>query len=1445
MAIKISGVTVVSDTRSLSSITSLDAQTINTIETAIAVGPNTMTDVQVSGISTFLSGPVLIGGGATTGITSTVLQVVGVNSSVYIGGNLGINSTIPGARLTITGDANVTGVITASTFNGNFNGGATGVGTFTVITSPVGSSGTVTINSNLYVSGTVSVAGTTFLLNAAQLQVKDKDIILGFTTDASNNEVSNDSTANHGGISIASTVGGPLFDMPSAAGFNSNPFTYKQFMWISSANASSTNGYTGVATDAWISNYAIGIGTLTVRNNSRLTVGAGFTVFDTILDATDIKARNLNVTGISTVTNIAGTRIDYPTAFHNLGIVTTAFGTRIDYPQAFHNLGIVTTAGITSAFVNTGVVTAISGTNLSYTGVSTITNAAGSRIDYPIAFHNLGILTTGSIARANINTGVVTAISGLNLSYTGVSTFTAAAGPVLIGGGTTTTTSGQILQVTGINSSVYIGGSVGIGTTLPGSTKLYVSGTGVISGITTIGVPGVTGTILNPTSDIFSVSVGLSALTNASVPNAYNSAFGSGALTTVNLGSFNSAFGFNAGTSLGNDSWNSVFGFSSLQSPTGSNNSVFGANALQAGGGLVNSTNAFGFGAFPLLGGSNPTAYSISNSGFGDNVGAALTFGNLNTLIGSNAAGNLISGDYNVVLGAYAGIAISTGSNQLAIGNYSGAWIYGNNAYNVGIGTTIPTSKFTVFGDTGITGVVTATTFSGNLNSGVGTVTNISGTRIDYPIAFHNLGIVTTAGITSAFINTGIITAISGTNLNYSGVSTITNAAGSRLDYPIAFHNLGILTTGSIARANINTGVVTAISGLNLSYTGVSSFTAAAGPVLVGGGTSTGTTGQVLQVTGINSSVYIGGSVGIGTTIAGSTLQVNRSTSGTAIRAFSGATGNNVSYSLGRISDEIFLSIAGAANNFLSGSAAGDFTLNNNTGKLMFGASSNPAVTIDTSNNFVIGTTVSNGTGSQPLQVGSTLVPLGAYVSGSVGIGSTIATSKLSIGGDALVTGVITAYTFSGNINSGFSTVTSISGSRLDYPVIYNNLGIVTTLSTTNAFINLGIVTTVSSSTANINTGVVTAISGTNLSYTGVSTITNAAGSRLDYPLIFNNLGIVTTASITSAFVNTGVVTAISGTNLSYTGVSTITNAAGTRLDYPIAFHNLGIVTTAGITSAFVNTGVVTAISGTNLSYGGIGTVTTIFGTRIDYPQAFHNLGILTTGSIFTANINTGVVTAISGTNLNYSGISTFSTVLVGSAASTGTALQGLQVGSATSTIGAYISGNVGIGTTITTSGAVKLNIVGATAISGINTTFTITQNLAKFLILSTQTTAGTATTLTSDGSNIPSSTGNVHLIPANAAITFKGSLVANVTGGGNSRAWEFKGLIKRGAASSSTTLVGTPIINDIAFDAGASTWGISIGADTNIGAIAVNVTGQAATTIRWVCKMESAEVTY
>jgi hypothetical protein len=167
---------------------------------------------------------------------STFKNVVDIDSNTYISGKLGIGTDVaPIGKFEVAGGE--------SNFRGDVN-----------------------IYNDLFVAGNVSVAGSSVTLDTETVRVEDKDIVLGFTTTVTPNDI----TANHGGIAIASTEGSPLVPL-YAVGINTLPDTYKQFMWVKSGT------YAGMTTDAWISNYAISIGNTSIEEGVTLKVGTGTT----------------------------------------------------------------------------------------------------------------------------------------------------------------------------------------------------------------------------------------------------------------------------------------------------------------------------------------------------------------------------------------------------------------------------------------------------------------------------------------------------------------------------------------------------------------------------------------------------------------------------------------------------------------------------------------------------------------------------------------------------------------------------------------------------------------------------------------------------------------------------------------------------------------------------------------------------------------------------------------------------------------------------------------------------------------------------------------------------------------------------------------------------------------------------------------------------------------
>lgn len=143
---------------------------------------------------------------------------------------------------------------------------------------------------NLNVDGNVTIGGTAVTLLGEDVFIKNKDIVLGYTTSVTNTDASTDDTANHAGVAIASTIGTPLTSF-SASGINTLPDTYKQLMWFK-------QGTLGFGTDAFAFNYGVAIGTTNMANGVRLAVGTGVTIGDTTVTAANFYgALTGNVTG--------------------------------------------------------------------------------------------------------------------------------------------------------------------------------------------------------------------------------------------------------------------------------------------------------------------------------------------------------------------------------------------------------------------------------------------------------------------------------------------------------------------------------------------------------------------------------------------------------------------------------------------------------------------------------------------------------------------------------------------------------------------------------------------------------------------------------------------------------------------------------------------------------------------------------------------------------------------------------------------------------------------------------------------------------------------------------------------------------------------------------------------------------------------------------------------
>ena len=384
--------------------------------------------------TTNITGDINVGGASTFVGVGTFGNDLYVANQLYVGGvNVSGGSSI-GEDIT-TRNFLATGI---STFNGfvDANGGLDVTGHTeldNVNVSGVATIASLAVQSNfnvydtqavfhndLFIAGNLSIGGTTTVLISEDLFIIDKTIVLGIATDSLNVDIANDDSANGGGISIASTEGNPLVSL-QAVGVNSLPNTHKKILW------SKANTYGIGTTDAWMFNYAVGIGSTLVPNGVRFAVSEIQFTDDTINTPNINVAQNLNISGTSTLGIASASQLYVSGLSTFVGITTnqsTIFGTQLSVSGVSTFFGTIDANGDLDVDGHTEL------DNVNISGITTFAGAIDADGDLDVDGHteldnvNISGITTfaGAIdANGDLDVDGHTELDNVNIS--GITTF--------------------------------------------------------------------------------------------------------------------------------------------------------------------------------------------------------------------------------------------------------------------------------------------------------------------------------------------------------------------------------------------------------------------------------------------------------------------------------------------------------------------------------------------------------------------------------------------------------------------------------------------------------------------------------------------------------------------------------------------------------------------------------------------------------------------------------------------------------------------------------------------------------------------------------------------------------------------------------------------------------------------------------------------------------------
>jgi hypothetical protein len=194
------------------------------------------------------------------------------------------------------------------------------------------------------------------------------------------------------------------------------------------------------------------------------------------------------------------------------------------------------------------------------------------------------------------------------------------------------------------------------------------------------------------------IGIGNDAL-KANTNGGQNTALGFQALSANVGGTENTAIGRKTLNSNVSGSQNTAVGFNALLFNTASNNTAVGRDASFTNSSGTNNTS-LGFNSiFTNSTGSGNTAFGAST--------IYNTTGSNNTVIGNQAGYNLTTGSNNIIIGANTDVQTNTASDQMNIGNQIYGLTMSTTALGkIGIGTLTPTEKIDIAGNVKFSGAI-------------------------------------------------------------------------------------------------------------------------------------------------------------------------------------------------------------------------------------------------------------------------------------------------------------------------------------------------------------------------------------------------------------------------------------------------------------------------------------------------------------------------------------------------------------------------------------------------------------------------------------------------------------------------------------------------------------------------------------------------------------------